>query len=133
MLSILLVEDHQKFANVLIRFLGRTNNLKVTMHAATAELALEHLLRQKFDLALVDVFLPVMSGIGLVSLIHKEYPLLPCLMVSGHMLGHYVAQALAAGARGYVLKDDSAGILEGIQHIMKGKIYISKELRYNGQ
>ena len=133
MLSILLVEDHQKFANVLIRFLSRTNNLMVTRHAATAELALEHLLSQKFDLALVDVFLPVMSGIGLVSLIHKEYPLLPCLMVSGHMLGHYVAQALAAGARGYVLKDDSAGILEGIQHIMKGKIYVSKELRYNGQ
>jgi DNA-binding NarL/FixJ family response regulator len=133
MLSILLVEDHQKFANVLIRFLGRTNNLRVTRHVATAELAMEHLLNQKFDLALVDVFLPVMSGIGLVSLIHKEYPLLPCLMVSGHMLGHYVAQALAVGARGYVLKDDSAGILEAIQQIMKGKIYVSKKLRYNGQ
>ena len=132
MLSILLVEDHQKFANVLIRFLGRTNNFKVTRHVATAELALEHLLDHKFDLALVDVFLPVMSGISLVGLIHKEYPLLPCLMVSGHMLGHYVTQALAAGARGYVLKDDSAGILEGIQQILKGKIYVSKELRYNG-
>ena len=132
MLSVLLVEDHQKFANVLIRLLDRTHSFKVTRHAATAELALEHLLDQKFDLALVDVFLPVMSGIGLVGLIHKEYPLLPCLMVSGHMLGHYVDQALAAGARGYVLKDDSAGILEGIQSIMKGKIYVSKELRYNG-
>ena len=133
MLSILLVEDHQKFANALIRFLGRTNNLKVTMHAANAELALEHLPNQKFDLALVDVFLPVMSGISLVSLMHTEYPLLPCLMVSGHMLGHYVTQSLAAGARGYVLKDDSKGLLEGIQHIMKGDIYVSKELRYNGQ
>ena len=132
MLSVLLVEDHQKFANVLIRFLGRTNHLKVTRHASTPELALEHLLDQKFDLALVDVFLPIMSGISLVGLIHKEYPLLPCLMVSGHMLGHYVDQALAAGARGYVLKDDSAGILDGIQSIMKGKIYVSKELRYNG-
>ena len=133
MLSILLVEDHQRFANVLIRLLGSTNHLNVTRHVATAELALEHLLDQKFDLALVDVFLPVMSGISLVSLIHKEYPLLPCLMLSGHMLGHYVTKSLAAGARGYVLKDDSAGILEGIQQIMKGKIYVSKELRYNEQ
>ena len=133
MLSVLLVEDHQKFASVLIRLLGRTNNFKVTRHAETAELALEHLLDQKFDLALVDVFLPVMSGISLVSLIHKVYPLLPCLMVSGHMLGHYVDKSLAAGARGYVLKDDSAGILEGMKHIMEGKIYVSKELRYNGQ
>ena len=133
MLSILLVEDHQKFANVLIHFLGRTNNLKVTRHVATAELALEQLLDQKFDLALVDVFLPVMSGISLVSLIHKEYPLMPCMMLTGHMLGHYVAKSLTAGARGYVLKDDTAGILEGIKQIMKGKIYVSKELRYNGQ
>lgn len=105
MLSILLVEDHQKFASALIRFLGRTNNFKVTWHAATAELALEHLLNQKFDLALVDVFLPVISGISLVSLIHKEYLLLPCLMLSGHMLGHYVAQSLVVGARGYVSKE----------------------------
>ena len=132
MLSILLVEDHQKFASVLIRLLGRTNNYKVTRHAATAELALECLPNQKFDLVLVDVFLPLMSGISLVGLIHKQYPLLPCLMVSGHMLGHYVEKALAAGARGYVLKDDSAGILEGIQQVMKGEIYVSKELRYNG-
>lgn len=133
MLSVLLVEDHQKFASVLTRLLSRTNNLKVTGHAATAELALEHLLNQKFDLALVDVFLPVMSGISLVSLMHKEYPLLPCLMVSGHMLGHYVTKSLSAGARGYVLKDNSADILKGIQHIMKGEIYVSKGLGYNGQ
>src|SRR5687768_16678681 len=133
MLSVLLVEDHQKFASVLTRLLGRTTNFKVTRHAATAELALEHLLAQKFDLALVDVFLPLMNGISLVGLIHEQYPLLPCLMVSGHMLGHYVEKSLEAGARGYVLKDDSAGILEGIQQIMKGKIYVSKELRYNGQ
>ncbi len=88
MLSVLLVEDHQKFASVLTRLLSRTNNFKVTRHAETAELALEHLLNQKFDLALVDVFLPAMNGISLVRLIHKEYPRLPCLMVSGHMLGH---------------------------------------------
>jgi len=133
MLSVLLVEDHQKFASVLIRLLSRTNNFEVTRHAETAEVALEHLLNQNFDLALVDVFLPAMSGISLVNLIHKEYPLLPCLMVSGHMLGHYVYKSLAAGARGYVLKDDSAGILEGIQRIMEGDIYVSKELRYNGR
>jgi two-component system CheB/CheR fusion protein len=40
---------------------------------------------------------------------------------------------LAAGARGYVLKDDSAGILEGIEQIIQGDIYVSKELRYNRQ
>ena len=127
------MEDHQKFASVLIRLLSRTNNFKVSSHAESAELALKHLLNQKFDLALVDVFLPAMSGISLVSLIHKGYPLLPCLMISGHMLRHYVDKSLAVGARGYVLKDDSAGILEGVKHIMEGKIYVSKELRYNGQ
>ena len=127
------MEDHQKFASVLIRMLGGTNSFKVTRHVGTAELALEHLLNQKFDIALVDVFLPLMSGITLVGLIHKEYPLLPCLMLSGHMLGHYVEKSLAAGAHGYVLKDDAAGILEGIQSIMRGKIYVSKELRYNGR
>jgi len=40
----------------------------------------------------------------------------------------YARRALEAGARGYLLKDNPAGILVGIQHIVKGEIYVSEEL-----
>jgi DNA-binding NarL/FixJ family response regulator len=130
MMSILLVEDHPAFASVLARLLRKTGDLEVTLVAETAEIALQHLSEQEFDLALVDVFLPEMSGITLVGLIHDRYPDLPCMMLSGHMLDYYVKLALKAGARGYALKDNSAGIIEGIRHVLRGETYVSKALRY---
>ena len=94
MMSILLVEDHAIFASVLIRMLRETGDLEVTATAKTAEEALQYLPEQRFDLVLVDVYLPTMNGITLVALIHDQYPDLPCLMLSGHMLDHYVRSAL---------------------------------------
>ena len=129
MYSILLVEDHATFASVLVRLLGLTNNLHVAAIVKRAEAALQELQKQTFDLVLVDVALPEMNGISLVSLIHDQYPDLPCLMLSGHTLGHYVNRALAAGARGYILKDDTLAIVEGIQQVLRGEIYVSKKLR----
>lgn len=129
MYSILLVEDHTTFATVLVRLLGLTDNLQVTTIAKRAESALQELQTQTFDLVLVDVALPEMNGIRLVGMIHDQYPDLPCLMLSGHMLVHYVNRALAAGARGYILKDDTLAIVDGIQHVLKGEIYVSKKLR----
>lgn len=130
MRSVLLVEDHAAFASVLVRLLRKTGNLEVIEVARTAEIALQKLPEQEFNLALVDVFLPHMSGISLVALIHDRYPDLPCMMLSGHMLDHYVQRALKAGALGYVLKDHSDEIIEGIQHILKGETYLSRELRH---
>ena len=93
-MSILLVEDHAIFASVLIRMLRETGDLEVTATAKTAEEALQYLPERRFDLVLVDVYLPTMNGITLVALIHDQYPDLPCLMLSGHMLDHYVRSAL---------------------------------------
>ena len=129
MYSILLVEDHTTFAGVLVRLLGLTDNLQITTIAKRAETALQELQNQTFDLVLVDVALPEMNGISLVGLIHNQYPDLPCLMLSGHTLSHYVKRALAVGARGYILKDDTSAIIEGIRHVLKGEIYVSKKLR----
>lgn len=128
MQSILLVEDHAIFASVLVRLLRATGDLEVTMVAKSAEEALERLSEQDFDLVLVDVYLPKMNGISLVALIHTQYPDLPCLMLSGHILKHYVRSSLQAGALGYVLKDNPSRILMGIRHALRGEIYICKEL-----
>lgn len=129
MLSILLVEDHLLFAGVIVRLLKKMEDIEEVIVAKTAELALQELSTQQFDLMLVDVALPKMNGIRLVALIHDQYPDLPCLMLSGHALAHYVNRALDAGARGYILKDSSLSIMEGIQRVLRGEIYVSPELR----
>ena len=132
MCSILLVEDHKIMAETLTRLLRNKGNFNVADVAESAEDALEWLSDQEadhqVDLALVDVVLPRTSGIELVSMIQQKYPGLPCLMISGRSNGQYVSRSLAAGARGYVLKDDLHDVMTGIQHVLEGVTYLSQQL-----
>ena len=132
MCSILLVEDHKIMAETLAHVLRTRGNFHVADVAESAEDALEWLSEdardQQVDLALVDVVLPRTSGIELVSLIRQKYPGLPCLMISGRSAGHYVKRSLAAGARGYVLKDDLHEVMKGIQLVLEGGTYLSQRI-----
>ena len=126
--SILLVEDHPAFADALVRILNTDKNLNVVAVAESAEKALEQLADLKVDLVLSDVSLPQMNGINLVGELHKKYPALPCIVLSGHLSIEYAHRAIEAGARGYVIKDNPMSILEGIRRVLKGDIYMSDEL-----
>jgi DNA-binding NarL/FixJ family response regulator len=128
MTSILLVEDHPVFAKVLLRFLVERGHFNVVSVAGSAEEALDQISDLEVDLILIDVSLPNRSGISLVLMLHEKYPDLPCIMLSGHLSSQYARRSLEAGARGYLIKDQVDGILEGIQHVLDGEIYVSKEL-----
>jgi DNA-binding NarL/FixJ family response regulator len=129
MKKLLLVEDHPIFAETLLLVLAKTVDLKVVKVVDTAEKALQLLPNLEVDLLLVDVSLPQMNGIDLVAKLSQLYPHMPCLLISGHKSSLYVNRGLHAGARGYAIKDSAAGIIEGIYQILRGEIYISKELR----
>lgn len=129
MASILVIEDHVVFGKALVRLLTDKANVKVVGVLRSAEEALEKLPSLNVDLILIDVSLPSMNGIQLVNEIHKQYPNIYCLMLSGHLTPFYVQRSLEAGARGYVLKDDIPGVLEGVERVLEGEIYVSTALR----
>ena len=126
--SILLVEDHEVFAKALLRVLSSNSKLNVVTVLNSGEKALEALPNLEIDLVLADVSLPNMSGIQLVEQIVSKHPSVRCAVLSGHMTPEYVRRALDSGARGYMIKDNPAGILEGINAIMNGNIYVSAEI-----
>lgn len=129
MTSILLVEDHAIFAQALLRVLQERGHLEITAVASSAEEALEKIPELDVDLVLVDVSLPQRSGISLVIALRAKYPELPCVMLSGHASQHYARSSLAAGARGYLVKDHANEILKGIERVLQGEIYVSEEVR----
>jgi DNA-binding NarL/FixJ family response regulator len=129
MTSIFLVEDHAIYAGVLLRLLQERGKLDIVAVARSAEEALEKIPDLELDLVLVDVSLPKRSGISLVIALHAKYPELPCVMLSGHVSQHYARSSLAAGARGYLVKDHANEILEGIQRVLQGEIFVSEEVR----
>jgi len=129
MASILLVEDHPIFAQALQRVLRERGQLEVVDVAESAEEALQKIPDLEVDLVLVDVSLPRRSGISLVIALQAKYPELPCVMLSGHLSQYYARSSLAAGARGYLVKDRADEILEGIQRVLQGEIYVSEVVR----
>ena len=129
MTSILLVEDHEIFARALQRVLIERGHLDVVAVAQSAEEALEMISGLEVDLVLVDVSLPNRSGISLVLSLQQQYPQLPCVMLSGHVSQHYARNSLAAGARGYLVKDHADEILTGIKRVLQGEIYVSEVVR----
>jgi DNA-binding NarL/FixJ family response regulator len=129
MTSILLVEDHAIFAQALLRVLRDRGHMDVVAIAHSAEDALEQIPGVDVDLVLVDVSLPHQSGISLVFSLQQKYPKLPCVMLSGHVSQYYARSSLAAGARGYLVKDHMEEILEGIERVLQGEIYVSENVR----
>ena len=116
--TLLIVEDNAILANTLVTFLRNPGGLTVAAVVPSAEDALELLPQLTVDLVLVDVSLPGMSGIELVAILREQYPKLPCLMLSGHKEAHYIQNALAAGAKGYVVKDNAVTLLAAVQRIL---------------
>lgn len=129
MTRLLMVEDHPIFAEAVSHVLSERPDLIVVEVVGSAEKALDVISDLDLSLVLVDISLPGMNGIDLVGELSHLYPDIPCLVMSGHISRQYLSRALAAGARGYAIKDNVEGIIEGIYQIEQGKIYICKELQ----
>ena len=128
-ISVCIVDDSKELRDALGEIISLAPGFTCTSSLGSAEEAIEIMPTLKVDLAMVDVSLPKMNGIQLVAYLHKNYPEIPCLVITGHLIPFYLERSFEAGARGYVLKDDVTGILEGVQSVLAGETYISKALR----
>jgi len=77
-------------------------------------------------LALMDLNMPGVGGLELTAVLHERYPQIAVLVLSMHDNPEYMVQAVKAGARGYLLKDEPAQeIIAAIDAVMAGRSYFS--------
>jgi DNA-binding NarL/FixJ family response regulator len=129
MISVFLVEDNRFVADAVDGLLKTYANVELVAVARTGEEALVMLPAVAADVALIDLALPGMNGIEVVTAISLARPELPCLILSAHREENYITQALAAGARGYITKELPLAIVEGIERVLAGETYLSEDLR----
>jgi len=80
-------------------------------------------------MVIVDITLKEGNGIDLVRDINKYDPSLPVLVLSMHEESLYAERALAAGARGYIMKQEtSTSIVQAVRCVLGGEIYAGKNL-----
>jgi DNA-binding NarL/FixJ family response regulator len=126
---IMLVDDHPLVRDGLRARLETAPHLLVVAEAATGAAALERSGQGGIDLVLMDINMPGGSGLDATAQLHARWPGIVVLVLSMHDKREYVTQAIALGARGYVLKDaPGKDIVTAIDTVMAGDIYYSAGL-----
>jgi DNA-binding NarL/FixJ family response regulator len=125
MIRILLVDDHSIVRDGLKRILAATTDLQVVGEAASGEVALALVKANDYDLAMLDMSMPGLSGVDLIKRLKLEKPKLRILVLSMHGEQQYAARALKAGASGYLNKDSASELLLGaLRKIAAGGVHI---------
>lgn len=128
-LRLLLVDDHTVVREGLKRLIDPEGSRWAITEAGTGFQALELMKRQTFQLAIVDLSLPGMSGLELVRRIKSEYPGVAVLVLTMHSEEQYALRAFQAGASGYVTKDTAGKELNAaVLKVVFGGVFVTESL-----
>lgn len=123
---VLLADDHTVVRHGLRMVLDREPDLRVVAEAADGIEATERGLRDDIDLAVLDVAMPLRTGLQAARDLIRRRPELKILMLSMHDLEDYCFEALKAGASGYVLKTAAdRELVEACRSAMRGEPFLS--------
>jgi DNA-binding NarL/FixJ family response regulator len=128
--AILLVDDHPAVREGVAVAINQTDDLTVCGHAASASTAMAEIARLKPNAVLADISLENSNGLELIKDIRSRYSgKMPVLVLSMHEEALYAERALRAGARGYLMKNESMKtVIEALRKVLGGGIHLSEEM-----
>lgn len=125
-LRILFADDHEIFRAGLRQILAGDPHLEVVAELADGETALHKTLELKPHIAVLDFDLPHRNGLAIVRELGRLRHLTSVVILTGHRAESLFDEALAAGVRGYLLKDDAAAsLLRCLRAVADGETYLS--------
>lgn len=123
---IVLADDHSLIRHGIKNIIKQDSSLQVVDEVSNGEELLDVLERETVDMIMLDISMPKIGGMEAVGLVKNKYPWIKILMLTMHKNKQYFYHAMAAGADGYLVKDDSdEELLVAIARIKSGKSYIS--------
>lgn len=128
-LRVLIADDHAVVRHGLRQVLSFAPDLSVEAEARNGWEVIDRVKAGKLDVVLLDMNMPGPCGIELIKRLLAEAPDLPLLVLSMHADWQVAAQAIKAGASGYLTKDSEPELLiEGIRKVGSGANYIDPSL-----
>lgn len=125
-LRILLADDHTIMRNGLRLLLERQSDFAVVGEAANGREAVDLTSREKPDVVIMDIGMPVLNGIEAAKRITEAQPQTAVVILSMHSDESYILRALKNGARGYLLKDSAeADLIGAVRAVASGKAFFS--------
>ena len=121
-IRVLLADDHVIVRAGIRQFLEQTSDIQVVAEASNGKEACELIRQFKPDVAVLDIQMPLMSGIEVTRWIRSNHLSIGILVLTAYDEEPYVQAVLQAGSNGYVLKTaEPQEIIEGVRDVFHGK------------
>jgi len=125
-ISVLIADDHGIVRSGLSMLIGRQVDMRVEGEAQDGIEAVDSCLRQRPDVAVLDVSMPRMTGLQAARQIRSHHEDIQVLMLSMHEDDSYFFEALEAGASGYVSKRGAdSDLIDAIRIVADGRTFLS--------
>jgi two-component system response regulator NreC len=125
-IRIVVADDHTILRRGLRLVLERESDLRVIGEASNGREAIEAAERDKPDVIVMDIGMPLLNGIEATKRISADHPKTAVVILSVHSDEAYILRALKAGARGYLLKDSAeTDLIQAVRAVAAGKAFFS--------
>ena len=127
-IRIVIADDHEVVRQGLKMFLGMDPAFDVIAEASNGQAAVELVEQLRPDVVLMDLLMPVMSGIEAISVIRERFPDTEVIALTSVLEDASVVGAIKAGAIGYLLKDTQSDELRrAIKAAAGGQVQLSPQ------
>ena len=128
-LRVLVVDDHELVRAGMRRLLEENPQVASIEEASSGEEALQLASHESYDIVLMDINLPGISGMEASDKMLMLAPECRIIMVTGHLEGGHIRKLLNAGVRGYITKGSSAEEMDkAMSRVMAGEQYLSPDV-----
>jgi DNA-binding NarL/FixJ family response regulator len=123
---IILAEDHSLFRELIKKSLGEIPNIEVVGEVSDGLQLIQSIKALKPDMVIVDIGMPVMSGLEAARIIKKDYRGIKVLLLTMYNSKDHLKHALEAKVDGYLVKENAfKDLVTAIEMIRRDKLYIS--------
>lgn len=128
-INVLIVDDHHIVRHGLKLLFISEPQIQVIGDCGTGADALDFVAKNKVDVVISDITMSPMDGIELTQKLTAKYPKVKVMMLTMHLDEQYISEAMAAGAKAYLVKDSSErDIIEAVKAVHAGEVYLTKNI-----
>lgn len=129
MIRVLVAEDQNMIRGALVALISREADMDVVAELERGDAVVEAALRTRPDVAVLDIDMPGIDGLGAAQQLHERLPDCQNLVLTGLSQPGHLLRALRVHVRGFLLKDaPAAALANAIRQVARGERVIDAEL-----
>ena len=128
MIKVLLADDHAIVRAGLRRLVEESGDMEVVAEASDGQEAIRQIRERQPDVAVIDLSMPHIDRLEVISRIHPEFPNMAIIVLTMHAENQYIVRAIEAGALGYITKQSAPEqLVNAIRKVAQGARYLTND------